>query len=180
MSSSAYIARPYAKAAFHNAREHNDLERWSHVLNYLAAVVRNDKVAGWITDPRVEDKALLNALNDICGDLLIERYENFLKLLVSKKRAQYLPEIARLYDRLRLRYESTLDAHIKSFSPLSLEQQRELSSALEKRFGKKVNCFFEEDKSILGGFIVYAGEDNVIDASVKGKIRRLAQDLIRE
>ena len=47
---------------------------------------------------------------------------------------------------------------------------------MQKRLNREVRFTTEEDRSLLGGVIIRVG-DMVIDASVKGKIEALANDL---
>ena len=45
MAEEATIARPYAKAAFASARQHNAFDRWSSVLATASSVVQDERVA---------------------------------------------------------------------------------------------------------------------------------------
>ena len=48
---------------------------------------------------------------------------------------------------------------------------------MEQRFGRKVNISTRIDKSLIGGTVIRAG-DSVIDASVKGSLRQLGNQLV--
>jgi F-type H+-transporting ATPase subunit delta len=54
--------------------------------------------------------------------------------------------------------------------------QQDIAAAMQKRLNREVRFTTEEDSSLLGGVIIRVG-DMVIDASVKGKIEALANDL---
>ncbi len=45
MSEFVTVARPYAKAAFDFAVEHNSVERWQDMLAFAAEVTKNDQMA---------------------------------------------------------------------------------------------------------------------------------------
>ena len=47
---------------------------------------------------------------------------------------------------------------------------------MQKKLDREVNFTTEEDKSLLGGVVIRAG-DMVIDASIKGQIESLANEL---
>ncbi len=44
MSEFVTVARPYAKAAFDFAVEHNSVERWQDMLAFAAEVTKNDQI----------------------------------------------------------------------------------------------------------------------------------------
>lgn len=45
MSEFVTVARPYAKAAFDFAVEHQAVERWQNMLAFTAQVTRNEQIA---------------------------------------------------------------------------------------------------------------------------------------
>ena len=52
------------------------------------------------------------------------------------------------------------------------EQLEKLTPVLKKRFGENLIIETEVDKSLIGGFLAKSGDD-VIDASIKGKLEKL-------
>ena len=59
---------------------------------------------------------------------------------------------------------------------LTEEQQQKLAQALSTRLERKVSLETSLDKSLIGGVVVRTG-DMVIDASVRGKLTKLAEAL---
>ncbi len=59
MAETVTIARPYAEAAFKLAKEQNQLERWSQMLELLEACYRAGRgcVANCIGDPKVTGRS---------------------------------------------------------------------------------------------------------------------------
>ena len=53
MSEAITVARPYALAAFDEARKNSELKNWSEVLQSAVAAVENEQVHALITSPRV-------------------------------------------------------------------------------------------------------------------------------
>lgn len=47
MSEFVTVARPYAKAAFDFAVEHQSVERWQDMLAFAAEVTKNEQMAGF-------------------------------------------------------------------------------------------------------------------------------------
>jgi F-type H+-transporting ATPase subunit delta len=173
MAEKATIARPYAKAAFEYAREHNAFDRWSQVLATGAAVVADERASHLLTNPRVKSEDLVALIADVCGGALDEHGRNFLLTLAMNRRLGLLPNIADIFERLRAEVENVLDVQLVSAVQLDEAQRQRMSEALTKRFKRTIRLHCEIDPSLVGGAIVRAG-DFVIDGSLKARLERLA------
>ena len=178
------LARPYAKAIFSDAKETNQLEIWSAVLNAFSKIIKNNQIAHLIINPQISKKDIKELLLyliqkiQVEANLLKEKIDHFLQLLIYEKRLTILPDIAFLYHQLLNNYYGLIEAEVICTFPLSHEHRERIKNKLKKRFNSKVTLKITEDKSLLGGAIVRA--DNwVIDGSVKGKLIRLAESLKR-
>jgi F-type H+-transporting ATPase subunit delta len=169
MAEIATIARPYAEAAFEIARESNGLEDWSRMLRLCAGIVRDAQVARALDNPRLGVSEKQALLLDIAGDRLTEEGRNFLRVLVDADRIGLLPEIAGLFDALKDHAEGTAKAEIETAYPLQNGQLEELTAALSKRFGKRVEATVRVNPDLIGGARVSVG-DSVIDGSVQAKL----------
>lgn len=176
MAEKATIARPYAKAAFEAAREHNASDRWSTVLAIASSVVQDERVAPLLSSPRVKPEELSGLIADIAGESMDERTRNFLATLAENRRLALLPEIASMYEVLRAEAENTADVQVISAVALSDAQKQRLATALKKRLQRDVRLHCEVDASLIGGAIVRAG-DFVIDGSLKARLDRLAVEM---
>lgn len=170
------IARPYAKAVFETARQDNAFAAWSNFLSAAAMVTLDPKVAALLSNPKVTKEQLVDFYKSICSAVMSEKQANFLALLADNERLSVLAEVTAVYEDLRAEEEKTAKVHVTSYMPLTDAQQDNLSKALTTRLNRQVQLLIEEDKSILGGAIVRAG-DLVIDGSARGKLSRLKQAL---
>jgi F-type H+-transporting ATPase subunit delta len=68
------------------------------------------------------------------------------------------------------------EAEVTSARALNEGERRELTAALEKRTGKKIQARFREDGSLLGGAVVRVGS-TVYDGSVRERLSRLRDQL---
>ncbi|NDH31444.1 MAG: ATP synthase F1 subunit delta, partial [Betaproteobacteria bacterium] len=69
-----------------------------------------------------------------------------------------------------------VDAHIVSAFPLDALQQQSLMDVLRAKYGKQVKLSVEVDESLIGGVVIQIG-DEVMDASIRGKVSQLADAL---
>jgi F-type H+-transporting ATPase subunit delta len=170
------IARPYAKAAFAQAKADGRLGAWSVALERAAAAVGDARVRALFGSPRVTAAQLADLVGGIAGDL-DEKGRNFIAQLAENKRLPFLPEISQLFNALKDDVERVVDVHITSATDLPAAEAARLSAALEKRFDRKVRLTADVDSSLIGGAVVRAG-DLTIDGSLKARLARLARELV--
>ena len=170
------IARPYAEAAFALAREGNALPVWSQMLRLASAVVADPRVAKALDNPALDAGAKESLLLSICGDALNPEGRGFVRVLVEGDRISMLPEIQRMFEGLKDAADGVAKATIETAFPFQGNELAELTSALEKRFGKKIEATVAVRPELIGGARVTVG-DTVIDASVQEQLRAMAAQL---
>ena len=169
MSQPLTLARPYARAAFALARDNGTLAPWSQALAFAARVAADPQVASLLGNPKLTDA---DAATLLAPDDADDSFGRFLALLADNRRLALLPEIAGLYDELRLEAERVVKARVTSATALPASEQETIRVALKSRFGREVEVETSVDDSLIGGAVIDAG-DVVIDGSVKGKLARL-------
>ncbi|MBS0055397.1 F0F1 ATP synthase subunit delta [Yersinia sp. Marseille-Q3913] len=175
MSEFVTVARPYAKAAFDFAVEHQAVERWQNMLAFTAQVTRNEQIAELLSGA-VAPETMSKTFIAVCGDQLDEPAQNFIRVMAENGRLLVLPEVLEQFIQLRASLESTVDVEVSSASPLNDEQLAKIAAAMEKRLSRKVKLNCKIDKSVMAGVVIRAG-DMVIDGSVRGRLERLADVL---
>ena len=176
MAELATIARPYAEAAFELARDEQALPAWSEMLHFAATIVGDVRVAEALDNPRLDNAAKESLLLSIGGDRLDAQARNFIHVLVEGERVMLLPQIAAMFETLKNEAEATAKATIESAYELTEEQVAELRSALEKRFGKKIETTVTVNPELIGGARVTVG-DAVLDGSVQAKLASMHAQL---
>jgi F-type H+-transporting ATPase subunit delta len=172
MLEKATIARPYAEAAFSQALDESALADWSDFLNKLRIIVSDVNMGKVIGNPKLSEQQLTDFILEICGDGVSQSHKNFVKLLVEAERISLAPEIATLFEQQKAAAEGMSDVSVISAYALDDNQLNAISESISKRLGKKVEIHASEDKDLIGGIVIRAG-DAVIDASVKGRLKEL-------
>ena len=172
MAESLTIARPYAEAAFKLACETGALPAWSEALGRLAVVAGTEVARELVGNPRLGTEQVAALIADAAGQLGPEQV-NFVRVLAENERIGVMPEIASAFEALRNAHEGVVDARVSSAYPLTDAQLADIVATLEQKFGAKVKASVKVEPELIGGVSIRAG-DEVIDASVRGKLAQLA------
>ena len=166
------LARPYAVAAFEQAREEGKLKDWSTMLHVLSLVISDQQMQAVLDNPKLGNATLLDIVLDICGNYLSETGRNFVRVLVNAGRLTVAPQIYMLFEQKRMAAEGVAEVEVVSAYPLDPAQQQKIADAMGKRLDKKIEISTRTDKSLIGGALIRVG-DSVIDASMRGRLKQL-------
>ncbi len=173
-------ARPYAKAAFENAKNEAQFDQWSVALSRLSAAVMDASGRDFITNPATQPEQQLELLLAVLAqqniDSALTSLKNFIALLAENGRLLLLPDIYVLFEALRAEEEKMMRVTVRSSSPFSEKQEEALITSLGTRLKRRVSLDISIDPTLLGGAVITAG-DLVIDGSVRGKINQLGTRL---
>jgi len=170
MAEIATIARPYAEALFQSAGA--DLEGTARWLDALGALTANQQVLQFADNPKVTNDQVFEVVTEVANVPLPPRGVNFLRTIIENGRLAALPDIARQFRALKNARGGSSDAVVYSAFPIAPAQLAQVSGALERRFGRKLNVDVREDPSLIGGIRVVVG-DEVLDTSVRARLERM-------
>jgi len=176
MAESVTIARPYAQAIFRLARESKALTVWSDRLQRLVAIAQDAEMAKVVGNPKFSAGQVADLFVSLSGDAGNQELAAFIGLLAENERLDVLTQIQEIYEQLKSADEGVKDAVITSAYPLDDAQLNNLMSQLESHFGSKLQPHIEVDAALIGGIKVAVG-DQVLDASVRGKLDAMATAL---
>jgi F-type H+-transporting ATPase subunit delta len=146
------------------------------VADFAAAVRDVPELRTILRNPQIDPRAKSELLEELVGeaDKLVR---NFLRLVAEKGRIGEIEEIAREFDRLMAVEERRLNVELTTAYELSDEEARALLNQIEDASGRKVDATRKVDPSLIGGFVLQAGSMRV-DASVRGRLNRLREELV--
>jgi F-type H+-transporting ATPase subunit delta len=169
----AGYARPYARAAFDFSVAAGGVQGWEKMLAALKQILSVSGVQGYLSNPSVGYADKVALVLRVGAGLFDSHFENFIRLLAGRSRLSLASEILDLFIAFRLAHESTVKVEVVSAEPLESAALAAIVAKLEKRFSARVEASTSVDSSLIGGFIV-KGSGVVIDASLQGKLKRLA------
>ncbi|MDO9358300.1 MAG: F0F1 ATP synthase subunit delta [Polaromonas sp.] len=175
MAELATIARPYAEALFKTAA--SDLDGTAAWLDELAAIASNVQLQQYAGNPSVTATQAFDVVSGVAKNKLTDSAKNFLRTVIENGRIAVLPEIASQFRVLKNTKSGSSDATVYSAFALEGAALADLSSTLEKRFGRKLNLKVELEPELIGGVRVVVG-DEVLDTSVKARLEQMKAALI--
>ncbi|PHR24626.1 MAG: F0F1 ATP synthase subunit delta [Desulfotalea sp.] len=172
------LAKRYAKAIFTIGQSQENYEEYNEVLQGVATLFTDiPEVADALTNPLypmdVKEKVMTGIVASIGVDKVMG---NFLNLLVQKKRAEILPEIADAYTSMVDEEKNISHGNVISAVELSDELKNNIQTVLEKLTGKKVELTTAVDPTIIGGMVAKVG-DLVLDGSIKTQLAGLKDSI---
>ncbi len=170
MAELATIARPYAEALFKASS--SDLAGTSAWLEGVAAIAGSPELQQFADSPKATPEQVLGVISGAYGSPLPPTANNFLTALLDNGRFTALPEIAKQYRLLANAQNGSSDAVVYSAFPIDGDALGNVSAALEKRFGRKLQITVQQDPSLIGGIRVVVG-DEVLDTSVKARLEQM-------
>jgi F-type H+-transporting ATPase subunit delta len=170
------LARPYAEAVFKLADQANALGNWSTILARFSSAATQAGVRDAIGDPKATTGQLVDLFGGVVDGGAPAEVKNFLTLLAANGRLALLPQISAIFEDMKHRREGVLEAEIASAFPLEAAQLGTLVRDLEAKYKRKIQPHVTVDKELIGGVKIVIG-DEVIDASVRGKLQHMATAL---
>lgn len=172
------IAEPYAQALMALAKSNNALDKFAEdVAGLREAIASSDQFKGFLANPIVDPEAKKAVLAQVAEKGLHQVVSTFLKLLVDRKRIAILDEICQKFQVLVREETNTVLAEVTSVTELSDEQRNAVVDRVKGMTGAAaVDVETQIDTSLLGGVVIKVGSQ-VVDASLRGQLRRIGLSL---
>ena len=175
--SSAEIFEPYAEALMAVAQEQNLTEKFGEdVASLLNLLQTSPELSAFITSPIVkgeDKKAVLKQISQGIDPFIT----SFLMILVDRRRIVVLEGICQHFRTLIRKLNQIVLAEVTSAVELTdgqkqavIDQVKSMTQAREVELVNKI------DQDLIGGVIIKVGSQ-VIDASLRGQLRRLSISL---
>ena len=171
------IARPYAKAVFAHANATQAQSSWSAFLKKAASVTADSAMVEVLKNPAVTAETKCEILGDLTQDVTVDGVDALMEALAHYGRLLALPAISTEFETLLAQGQQALEVTITSAFVLEADEIQLLESKLKTRYaGKTIRVETAVDQSLIGGFEIRSS-DTVIDATVRGRLSKIAESL---
>ena len=143
------------------------------LLRFSQAFEGSPEMQRMLGDPSIPAERRLGVVNDLlAGGHPVTA--NLLSLLVGSGRSRDLPAVVATFLGRAASEAGKAAGEVRTAHPLSLDQQRRLTEAVENATGKKVELKFLVDPSVIGGVLTQVG-DTIIDGTVRTRLDSLKE-----
>ncbi|MHC5724738.1 MAG: ATP synthase F1 subunit delta [Nostoc sp.] len=171
----AEVAQPYAQALLSIAQSKNLTEEFGEDARTFLGLLRADKqLQNFFSNPFIQSDNKKALIKQILGEGANQYLRNFLLILVDKRRIAFLESIFQQYLALLRQLNQTVLAEVISAVPLTeAQQQAIIQKVIAITNARQVELETKVDNELIGGVIIKVGSQ-VIDASIRGQLRRLS------
>ena len=170
------LARPYAKAVFASALDTESIDEIKEELKTMALVSSTIEVKGMIEDPTLSNNEILNSLKILLEGTISKTSQSLLNVLAENNRFNLLEAIFEIYKEIVAKHKEQKSVEVFVATKPSNDTEETIKTRLVSTYGEGTNVEFKIDPNIMGGLSIKVG-DETLDLSVKGKVKKLINQL---
>lgn len=146
-------------------------------MKKAASVTTDSAMVEVLKNPAVTAETKCEILGDLTQDVTVDGVDALMEALAHYGRLLALPAISTEFETLLAQGQQALEVTITSAFPLEADEIQLLESKLKTRYaGKTIRVETAVDQSLIGGFEIRSS-DTVIDATVRGRLSKIAESL---
>jgi F-type H+-transporting ATPase subunit delta len=178
-SVSQAVVAPYAEALMSLAQEQNNLDTIAQDVRLIANTLADSAdLMQLFASPLIGANVKKGVVESVFGDQISSITKSFLLILVDRKRIAFLSEILKEFKALLRVIDQVALAEITTALKLSRAQEDSICDRVKAMTGaKSVDLEVTVNTDLIGGVIIKVGSQ-VVDASIRGQLRRLKSSLI--
>ena len=170
------LARPYAKAVFASALDTESVDEIKEELKTMALVSSTIEVKSLIEDPTLSNNEILNSLKALLDGSISKPSQSLLNVLAENNRFNLLEAIFEIYKEIVAKHKEQKFVEVFVATTPSSDTEETIKTRLVSTYGEGTNVEFKIDPNIMGGLSIKVG-DETLDLSVKGKVKKLINQL---
>ena len=170
------LARPYAKAVFASALDTDSIDEIKEELKTMALVSSTTEVKSLIEDPTLSNNEILNSLKTLLDGSISKTSQSLLNVLAENNRFNLLEAIFEIYKEIVAKHKEQKSVEVFVATEPSSDTEEKIKTRLVSTYGEGTNVEFKIDPHIMGGLSIKVG-DETLDLSVKGKVKKLINQL---
>lgn len=176
----AKVIEPYTEALMSLAQSQNLVDRLGEdAAAVLSVITESEQLSTVLNSPVYEGGQKKAILKQIFENQVHHHFLNFLLLLVDRQRIAFLPGICQRYRELLRDLNQVSLAEVTSAVELTEEQRQAVCDRVKSMTGaQSVEIESRVDPDLIGGVIIQVGSQ-VVDASLRGQLRRISLNLSR-
>lgn len=171
------VLRPYATALFEIAEEQSATSEFAEQVSIIIGTIdENPEFMQLLLNPKITQNEKIELIDKIFKDKVADEITGILTIIVQKGRQSLLVDILKEFLEMVDEYHGIVKATVTSAVELNNNQLAQIKTKIQSTTDKQIQLHTEVDSSLIGGMIIRVG-DNVVDASIAGRLRELKEGL---
>lgn len=172
------VAAPYAEALLSVAKKNDSIDSLSQAAAEIISLLENsEELSDFLANPISSNEVKKGVLDKVLGESSNPQMRNFLMLLVDRGRIYLLEPILQAFQAQVRELKQTVLAEVTSAVELSDEQKEAVRQKVQSMTeANAVELKTSVDPDLIGGVVIQIGSQ-VLDASIRGQIRRIGLQL---
>jgi F-type H+-transporting ATPase subunit delta len=167
------VAHRYAKSLLDFAIEKNVVDAvYTDMIGFKETCEGSKELVLALKSPIIKHYTKLAILNKLFKSIFNPVTYSIFVIITNKNRESILPAITKQFINLYTEYKGIQKAEITSASALTEDQKKSVFKIVQDFTGKQVALTEHIDESLIGGFILRVG-DQQIDDSIRRKLNDL-------
>ena len=169
------LAGRYAKSLIDLSLERGELETVYTDMQWLQAVCRNRDFVNVLNSPIITSDKKEKILGAVTTGRVSELTSAFTRLLITKHRESFLPEIVTAFISQYKAYKKIYIVKLTTASPVSEEIMNAIIAQVKKTSTMdQIELETYVDDKLIGGFVLQTG-DNLVDASIAYDLKQISR-----
>ena len=173
------IAVRYAKALFEIALEKKQLEEIKKDIEIVVSVTQQADIQLMLESPVIKASKKKQLLSEVFTGKIQDISLKFLLMITDNKREMHIAAICRNFIEQYRNYKGIKAAKVITALPIDSTLKKEIGKVISEVFKTDVELTTADNESIIGGFIVRVG-DQQIDASVSNKLNNIKREFLKK
>ncbi|HHX61537.1 MAG TPA: ATP synthase F1 subunit delta [Epulopiscium sp.] len=171
------VLRPYATALFEIAQEQNATEEFAKQVNVvIESIEQNSEFMELLLHPKITQSEKIQLIDTVFKDKVADEITGILTIIVRKGRQNVLIDILKEFLAMVSDYLGIIKVTVTSAVELNHNQLAQIKEKIQSTTNKEIELNAIIDSSLIGGMVIRVG-DNVVDASIAGRLRELKEGL---
>ena len=174
-------SKKWAKALIELASEDENLSKeeiLSEIRSIAETIESSDELSNVISNPSISTEEKQIVICKLFQDKVKPIVYNFLFVLNLKKRMNIIGEIADEFEKELEELKNIVRVDITSAIDLSEERKTEIKNRVAEKLQKNIKVSWGIDEDIIAG-LIFNIDDTVVDNSIKHKLDKLSESIIR-
>lgn len=174
MTPNPRLAARYAKSILDLAIERGQLDAVYNDMLFIETICRSSReLVNLLRSPIVKADKKGNILDAITAGRISDLTHSFIRLLMSKEREAYLPEIGTAFIDQYKTYKGIQTVKLTTAAPISEDVKQAIVEKVKAaRNIQLIDLHTEVNEALIGGFVLEIG-DEMVDASVAFELNNI-------